>query len=234
MPSHRAQIVPRYPEGYRTLPRNSMMRPDSICSVAGSVYDRALRPASTSTVTTAEKRRSMRDDTMWQLYEWQQRQAFSRQSLAQPTGRNTIPLLVFYLDFKSVTEAVFDSSVISSLPPVVVVAAVGHYGTLPTTKTMGNISEHALTHSIPTSPSHGSLALYSTFSPPRQQVAHNPSNSQSEVSSPVFRGDGTLDRRQRTHLAKVKGMACIDIYKTGAKKIGTLKTNMQVKFKHLL
>lgn len=86
MPSHRSQIVPRYPEGYRTLPRNSMMRPDSICSVAGSVYDRALRPASTTTVTVAEKRRSMRDDTMWQLYEWQQRQAFSRQSLAQPTG----------------------------------------------------------------------------------------------------------------------------------------------------
>lgn len=89
MPSHRAQTAPRYPEGYRTLPRNSMMRPDSICSVAGSVYDRALRPASTTTVTTAEKRRSMRDDTMWQLYEWQQRQAFSRQSLAQPTGIHT-------------------------------------------------------------------------------------------------------------------------------------------------
>lgn len=89
MPSHRAQIVPRYPEGYRTLPRNSMMRPDSICSVAGSVYDRALRPASTSTVPAADKRRSMRDDTMWQLYEWQQRQAFSRQSLAQPTGTDT-------------------------------------------------------------------------------------------------------------------------------------------------
>ncbi|XP_029350538.1 pleckstrin homology domain-containing family A member 5 isoform X2 [Echeneis naucrates] len=165
MPSHRAHIVPRYPEGYRTLPRNSMIRPDSICSVAGSVYDRALRPASTSSVTTAEKRQSMRDDTMWQLYEWQQRQAFSRQSLAQPS-------------------------------------AVGHYGTLPSTKTMGNISEHAVTHSIPTSPSHGSLALYSTFSPPRQQVAHNPSNSHSEVSSPVFRGDVTLDRRQRAHLAK--------------------------------
>uniref|UniRef100_A0A665TDX3 Pleckstrin homology domain-containing family A member 5-like n=1 Tax=Echeneis naucrates TaxID=173247 RepID=A0A665TDX3_ECHNA len=159
MPSHRAHIVPRYPEGYRTLPRNSMIRPDSICSVAGSVYDRALRPASTSSVTTAEKRQSMRDDTMWQLYEWQQRQAFSRQT-------------------------------------------VGHYGTLPSTKTMGNISEHAVTHSIPTSPSHGSLALYSTFSPPRQQVAHNPSNSHSEVSSPVFRGDVTLDRRQRAHLAK--------------------------------
>ncbi|XP_031144016.1 pleckstrin homology domain-containing family A member 5-like isoform X4 [Sander lucioperca] len=165
MPSHRAQIVPRYPEGYRTLPRNSMMRPDSICSVAGSVYDRALRPASTSTITTAEKRRSMRDDTMWQLYEWQQRQAFSRHSLAQPT-------------------------------------AVGHYGTLPSTKTMGNICEHAVAHSIPTSPSHGSLALYSTFSPPRQQVPPNPSSSQSEVSSPVSRGDQTLDHRHRTQLAK--------------------------------
>ncbi|XP_047430921.1 pleckstrin homology domain-containing family A member 5 isoform X8 [Mugil cephalus] len=166
MPSHRPQMVPRYPEGYRTLPRNSIARPDSISSVAGSVYDRALRPASTTTVTTAEKRRSMRDDTMWQLYEWQQRQAFSRQSLAQP-------------------------------------AAVGHYGTLPSTKTMGNISEHAVAHSIPTSPSHGSLALYSTFSPPRQQVAHNPGSSISEVSSPVFRGDVTLDRRQRAQLAKV-------------------------------
>nr|XP_046234983.1 pleckstrin homology domain-containing family A member 5-like isoform X2 [Scatophagus argus] len=168
MPSHRAQIVPRYPEGYRTLPRNSMMRPDSICSVAGSVYDRALRPASTTTtttVTTAEKRRSMRDDTMWQLYEWQQRQAFSRQSLAQPT-------------------------------------AVGHYGTLPNTKTMGNISEHAVAHSIPTSPSHGTLALYSTFSPPRQQVAPNPNSSHSEVSSPVFGGDLTLDHRHKAHLAK--------------------------------
>uniref|UniRef100_A0A3Q3IMS3 Pleckstrin homology domain containing, family A member 5 n=1 Tax=Monopterus albus TaxID=43700 RepID=A0A3Q3IMS3_MONAL len=160
MPSHRAQIVPRYPEGYRTLPRNSMMRPDSICSVAGSVYDHALRPASTSAGTTAEKRRSMRDDTMWQLYEWQQRQAFSRQT-------------------------------------------VGHYGTLPSTKTMGNISEHTVvTHSIPTSPSHGSLALYSTFSPPRQQVPHNPSSSHSEVSSPVLMGDATLDCRHRTHPAK--------------------------------
>ncbi|XP_053270759.1 pleckstrin homology domain-containing family A member 5 isoform X1 [Pleuronectes platessa] len=165
MPSHRPQLVPRYPEGYRTLPRNSMLRPESICSMAGSVYDRALCPASTTSVTTAEKRRSMRDDTMWQLYEWQHRQAFSRHSIAQPPG-------------------------------------VGHYGTLPSTKTMGNISEHAVAQSIPTSPSHGSLALYSTFSAPHQQVAHNPSNSFSEVSSPVLRGDGTLDRRQRTHLAK--------------------------------
>uniref|UniRef100_A0A3B3YZ97 PH domain-containing protein n=1 Tax=Poecilia mexicana TaxID=48701 RepID=A0A3B3YZ97_9TELE len=165
MPSHRTQIVPCFPEGYRTLPRNSMMRPDSICSVAGSVYDRALRPVS-STISTAEKRRSMRDDTMWQLYEWQQRQAFSRQSLAQP-------------------------------------AAVGHYGTLPSTKTMGNISEHAVARSISTSPSHGSLALYNTFSPPHQQAATNPSSSLSEVSSPVLRGDGTLDHRQRSHLSKI-------------------------------
>uniref|UniRef100_A0A3B5KW59 PH domain-containing protein n=1 Tax=Xiphophorus couchianus TaxID=32473 RepID=A0A3B5KW59_9TELE len=157
MPSHRTQIVPCFPEGYRTLPRNSMMRPDSICSVTGSVYDRALRPVS-STIGTAEKRRSMRDDTMWQLYEWQQRQAFSRQSL---------------------------------------------YGTLPSTKTMGNISEHAVARSISTSPSHGNLALYSSFSPPHQQAAPNPSSSLSEVSSPVLRGDGTLDRRQRSHLSIV-------------------------------
>lgn len=88
MPSHHAHapIVPRYPDGYRTLPRNSLMRPESICSVSGSVYDRVLRPSSTSNFTAAEKRRSLRDDTMWQLYEWQQRQAFSRHSLAPPTG----------------------------------------------------------------------------------------------------------------------------------------------------
>ncbi|XP_052410468.1 pleckstrin homology domain-containing family A member 5 isoform X15 [Carassius gibelio] len=140
MPSHRAQIVPRYPEGYRTLPRN-MLRPDSICSVSGSMYDRALQP------TTAEKRRSMRDDTMWQLYEWQQRQAHSR---------------------------------------------IG-YGTLPSPKTMSQIAE-----SIPTSPSHGSLAGYHTFSPNRPL---NP-DSRSEVSSPVFRGDVTIERRHRPHLSK--------------------------------
>ncbi|XP_036433689.1 pleckstrin homology domain-containing family A member 5 isoform X6 [Colossoma macropomum] len=138
MPSHRAQVVPRYPEGYRTLPRN-MLRPDSICSVAGSVYDRALQP------TAAEKRRSMRDDTMWQLYEWQQRQAHSRLG----------------------------------------------YGTLPSPKTMGHITE-----SIPSSPSHGSLALYHSVSPNR------PFNPSSEVSSPVFRGDVSIDRRHRAHLTK--------------------------------
>ncbi len=142
MPSHRAQIVPRYPEGYRTLPRN-MLRPDSICSVAGSMYDRALQP------TTTEKRRSIRDDTMWQLYEWQQRQAHGR---------------------------------------------IG-YGTLPSPKTMGQIAE-----SIPMSPSHGSLAGYHTFSPNRPL---NP-DARSEVSSPVFRGDLTIERRHRQHLSKVQ------------------------------
>uniref|UniRef100_A0A8C8FQJ2 PH domain-containing protein n=1 Tax=Oncorhynchus tshawytscha TaxID=74940 RepID=A0A8C8FQJ2_ONCTS len=161
MPSHRAQIVPRYPEGYRTLPRNMLSRPESICSVAGSVYDRALAPTSNS-----DKRRSMRDDTMWQLYEWQQRQAFSRQGPPPP----------------------------------------GHYGTLPSPKTMGNISVHqGVAHSIPTSPSHGSLALYHTFSPPGQHRRDNPPGStRSEVSSPVFRGDQTMtiDRRHRTHLTK--------------------------------
>ncbi|XP_064864257.1 pleckstrin homology domain-containing family A member 5-like isoform X2 [Oncorhynchus nerka] len=161
MPSHRAQIVPRYPEGYRTLPRNMLSRPESICSVAGSIYDRALAPTS-----NADKRRSMRDDTMWQLYEWQQRQAFSRQGPPPP----------------------------------------GHYGTLPSPKTMGNISEHqGVAPSIPTSPSHGSLALYHTFSPLGQHRRDNPPGStRSEVSSPIFRGDQTMtiDCRHRTHLTK--------------------------------
>lgn len=106
---------------------------------------------------------------------------------------------------------VSDSTVMSSTS-VLVISAAGHYGTLPSTKTMGNISEHAVAHSIPTSPSHGSLALYSTFSPPRQQPAHNPSTPHSEVSSPVFRGDVTLDRRHRTHLAKVRGYLEFDLH----------------------
>ncbi|XP_067998001.1 pleckstrin homology domain-containing family A member 5 isoform X4 [Melanerpes formicivorus] len=75
MPSHRPQVLPRYPEGYRTLPRNSKARPESLCSVAPSAYDRAIGPA-----TAEEKRRSMRDDTMWQLYEWQQRQFYNKQT----------------------------------------------------------------------------------------------------------------------------------------------------------
>ncbi|KAG7320075.1 hypothetical protein KOW79_015928 [Hemibagrus wyckioides] len=141
MPSHRTQVVPRYPEGYRTLPRN-MLRPDSICSVAGSMYDCALQPVA------AEKRRSMRDDTLWQLYEWQQRQAYSRMG----------------------------------------------YSTLPSPKTLSHIAE-----SIPSSPSHGSLALYQSVSP---NQPYNPSTC-SEVSSPVFRGDVSIDRRHRAHLTKM-------------------------------
>lgn len=101
----------------------------------------------------------------------------------------------------------FSEPTMTVFSPPVCLSAVTHYGTLPSTKTMGNISEHAVAHSIPTSPSHGSLALYSTFSPPRQQVApHNPNSPHSEVSSPVFRGDVTLDHRHKTHLAKVEGM----------------------------
>ncbi|XP_029453206.1 pleckstrin homology domain-containing family A member 5-like isoform X5 [Rhinatrema bivittatum] len=72
MPSHRAQVVPRYPEGYRTLPRNLKPRPDSLCSTTGS-----MAPLG---VTVDEKRRSVRDDTMWQLYEWQQRQFYHKQT----------------------------------------------------------------------------------------------------------------------------------------------------------
>lgn len=94
-------------------------------------------------------------------------------------------------------------STVICCPSFVVLSAVSHYGTLPSIKTMGNISEH-VAHSIPTSPSHGSLALCSTFSPPHQQVIQNPSSSHSEVSSPIFKGNVTLERRHRTHLAKVK------------------------------
>ncbi|KAG7277628.1 hypothetical protein CRUP_025313, partial [Coryphaenoides rupestris] len=85
-PATAAPRRPRYPEGYRTLPRNAgggMQRPGSVASAAGSLYD--------------EKR-----------------------------GGH-------------------------------------HYGTLPTTKTMVNISEHGPAHSIPPSPSHGSLTLYATY-----------------------------------------------------------------------
>ncbi|XP_069048786.1 pleckstrin homology domain-containing family A member 5 isoform X16 [Lepisosteus oculatus] len=150
MPSYRAQVVPHYPEGYRTLPRNIGTRPDSICSISPSVYDRALGPLGPD-----DKRRSMRDDTMWQLYEWQQRQVYTKQG------------------------------------------PMGGYGTLTSPKTMINISDHA-SHSIPPSPSHGSLALYQGYSPLRSYNV----GSRSEVSSPVFRGDITIDRRHRPHLTK--------------------------------
>uniref|UniRef100_A0A6Q2XU37 Pleckstrin homology domain containing A5 n=1 Tax=Esox lucius TaxID=8010 RepID=A0A6Q2XU37_ESOLU len=150
MHSHRApSAMPQYVDhSYRTLPRNSMARPDSICSMSPSMYDQALG------FPGADKRRSMRDDTMWQLYEWQQRQAFSPRPL-------------------------------SSTP----------YGTLPSPKTMINLSEQQAHghHSIPPSPSHGSLSMYGGYSPLRS--AYNHSSSRSEVASPVYRGDVPVDRR---------------------------------------
>uniref|UniRef100_A0A663MTE5 Pleckstrin homology domain containing A5 n=1 Tax=Athene cunicularia TaxID=194338 RepID=A0A663MTE5_ATHCN len=146
MPSHRPQVLPRYPEGYRTLPRNSKTRPESLCSVTPSVYDRAIGP-----VTAEEKRRSMRDDTMWQLYEWQQRQFYNKQT------------------------------------------TLTRHSTLSSPKTMINISDQTM-HSIPTSPSHGSITGFQGYSPQRTY--------RSEVSSPVQRGDVTIDRRHRTHHTK--------------------------------
>ncbi|VCW83891.1 unnamed protein product [Gulo gulo] len=145
MPSHRTQVMARYPEGYRTLPRNSKTRPESICSVTPSTRDQAVGPGA------EEKRRSMRDDTMWQLYEWQQRQFYNKQS--------TLP----------------------------------RHGPLTSPKTMVNISDQTM-HSIPTSPSHGSIAAYQGYSPQRAY--------RSEVSSPVQRGDVTIDRRHRAHHPK--------------------------------
>ncbi|NXN20786.1 PKHA5 protein, partial [Nycticryphes semicollaris] len=146
MPSHRPQVLPRYPEGYRTLPRNSKARPESLCSVTPSTYDRAIGP-----VTAEEKRRSMRDDTMWQLYEWQQRQFYNKQT------------------------------------------TLTRHSTLSSPKTMINISDQTM-HSIPTSPSHGSIAAFQGYSPQRTY--------RSEVSSPVQRGDITIDRRHRSHHTK--------------------------------
>ncbi|KAM9229311.1 pleckstrin homology domain-containing family A member 5 isoform 2-T2 [Dugong dugon] len=145
MPSHRAQIVARYPEGYRTLPRNSKTRPESICSVTPSAHDKTVGPGA------EEKRRSLRDDTMWQLYEWQQRQFYNKQS--------TLP----------------------------------RHSTWSSPKTMADISDQTM-HSIPTSPSHGSIAPYQGYSPQRTY--------RSEVSSPTQRGDVTIDRRHRAHHPK--------------------------------
>ncbi|XP_070227258.1 pleckstrin homology domain-containing family A member 5 isoform X2 [Bos mutus] len=141
MPSHRAPVMARYPEGYRTLPRNSKTRPESICSITPSAHDKTAGPGA------EEKRRSMRDDTMWQLYEWQQRQFYNKQG--------TLP----------------------------------RHSSLTSPKTMVNISDQTM-HSIPTSPSHGSIAAYQGFSPQRTY--------RSEVSSPIQRGDVTIDRRDVT------------------------------------
>ncbi|XP_014861498.1 PREDICTED: pleckstrin homology domain-containing family A member 5-like isoform X11 [Poecilia mexicana] len=150
MPSHRVPYMPHYGDSYRSMPRNSMAQRDSICSMSPSLYDQALGSSA------AEKRRSMRDDTMWQLYEWQQRQAYSRQS--------------------------------------------GLYSNMASPKTMINLSEHAaLSHSIPPSPSHGSLSMYGAYSPMR---SYNMANARSEVASPVYRRDLSIDRRQRPQVNK--------------------------------
>ncbi|XP_073477488.1 pleckstrin homology domain-containing family A member 5 isoform X7 [Aquarana catesbeiana] len=149
MPSYRAQVVPRYPEGYKTLPRNLKTRPDSVCSTAGMGYDRTMVPGS---ATGDEKRRSIRDDTMWQLYEWQQRQFYNKQTTLRRHSSLTSP------------------------------------------KTMVHISDQTL-HSIPLSPSHGSISGYHTYSPHRAY--------RSEVSSPVQRGDLTMDRRPKAQTSKL-------------------------------
>ncbi|CAL8291318.1 unnamed protein product [Boreogadus saida] len=73
MPSYRAPAgTPQPGEGYRTMPRNGLGQRDSICSMSPSMYEQALGPG------PGDKRRSMRDDTMWQLFEWQQRNAYVR------------------------------------------------------------------------------------------------------------------------------------------------------------
>uniref|UniRef100_A0A3Q1CN51 Pleckstrin homology domain containing A5 n=1 Tax=Amphiprion ocellaris TaxID=80972 RepID=A0A3Q1CN51_AMPOC len=150
MPSHRVPYMPHYGDGYRSMPRNSMAQRDSICSLSPSLYEQALGPS------MADKRRSMRDDTMWQLYEWQQRQAYTRQS--------------------------------------------GLYSNMASPKTMINLSEHAApSHSIPPSPSHGSLSMYGGYSPMR---SYNMGNARSEVSSPIYRRDMSIDRRLRPQVNK--------------------------------
>ncbi|RVE71656.1 hypothetical protein OJAV_G00054000 [Oryzias javanicus] len=150
MPSHRVPYMPAYGDGYRSMPRNSMAQRDSICSMSPSLYDQALGPSA------AEKRRSMRDDTMWQLYEWQQRQAYTRQS--------------------------------------------GLYSGMASPKTMVNLSDHAApNHSIPPSPSHGSLSMYGGYSPMR---SYSMAGARSEVSSPIYRRDMSIDRRHRPPINK--------------------------------
>ncbi|GCB72922.1 hypothetical protein scyTo_0002255 [Scyliorhinus torazame] len=83
LPSYRAQVLPCY----RTMPRHSTTRPDSICSVSPSAYDRVLRPP-----PSEEKRKSMRDDTMWQLYEWQQRQVYHKHGTLSRHGTLSTPV----------------------------------------------------------------------------------------------------------------------------------------------
>ncbi|XP_057693470.1 pleckstrin homology domain-containing family A member 5 isoform X3 [Corythoichthys intestinalis] len=150
MPNHRMLHMPHYGDSYRSMPRNSMAQRDSICSMSPSLYDQALGPS------PADKRRSVRSDTMWQLYEWQQRQSYSR-------------------------------------PP-------GIYGHMASPKTMINLSEHAApTYSIPPSPSHGSLSMYGGYPRPR---SCNMSSARSEIASPIYQRDMSIDRRQRQQIPK--------------------------------
>ncbi|XP_061773688.1 pleckstrin homology domain-containing family A member 5-like isoform X5 [Nerophis ophidion] len=150
MPNHRMPYGPHVGDGYRSMPRNSMAQRDSICSISPSLYEQVLGPP------VAEKRRSVRTDTMWQLYEWQQRQAYAR-------------------------------------PP-------GNYGHLASPKTMINLSEHAApSYSIPPSPSHGSLSLYGGYS---QARSYNVSSARSEIASPLYQRDMSIDRRQRQPMHK--------------------------------
>ncbi|XP_049639729.1 pleckstrin homology domain-containing family A member 5 isoform X2 [Suncus etruscus] len=145
MPSRRGPPAPHCPEGYRTLPRNSKTRPESICGAGPCSHDKP-----------EDKRRSLRDDTMWQLYEWQQRQFYNKQG--------TLP----------------------------------RHGTLTSPGTMVNLADQPL-HPVPTSPSHGSLATYQAYSPQRAY--------RTEVSSPLQRGDVTVDRRHRAQPPKHVYMA---------------------------
>ncbi|KAF7663985.1 hypothetical protein LDENG_00192790 [Lucifuga dentata] len=149
MPSHRVPFMPYYADGYRTMPRNSMAQRDSICSISPSMYEQVLGPST-------DKRCSMRDDTMWQLYEWQQRQAYVRPQ--------------------------------------------GLYSNMPSPKTMINLSDHAApSHSIHPSPSHGSLSMYSGYSPLR---SYNMTSARSEIASPNYRRDMSIDRRHRPQVTK--------------------------------
>lgn len=168
--------MPLYADGYRTLPRNSLARPDSMCSISPSVYERVLGPPPPQAPMAGagagmDKRRSMRDDTMWQLFEWQQRQAYVRQHHHPHQQQQQQQRAGHHL-----------------------------YGGMPSPKTMINLSEHA-GPSIPPSPSHGSL-YQSSYSPLH---AYNASSSRSELSSPVYgRGDLSIDRRLRGQLNKVR------------------------------
>ncbi|XP_063073160.1 pleckstrin homology domain-containing family A member 5 isoform X17 [Engraulis encrasicolus] len=209
MPSHRAQIQPRYPEGYRTLPRNcGTSRPGSVCGYAAPAYEHGGGGGggggsgsgggtssggggghhnTLTTATAQEKRRSMRDDTMWQLYEWQQRQVMSqRQAYA------TLPSPRIMADIAEHAAAA-----------AVAAAAAAGVGTTPGAR--GSIAQ-----SIPPSPMHSvGGGIYHTYSPRRSARNHA---AHSELSSPIYRGDLTIDRRHslRTHSSNKYGYGSMD------------------------